>query len=146
MGSDPVIGSYSSNPKPLTNLGLNANPVLRNMQESQSHDFSEIPIHDYEQRMRRIRNNLEKMSQGEIVLDFLNKLELYGLADGRLIVYGQKSPVLLRLFEKRNISIKDATKKDCENIMSDILHAKVTKGKTKGKPYSGESKMAFAVH
>lgn len=29
--------------------------------------------------------------------------------------------------------------------MSDILHAKVTQGKRKGKPYSGESKMAFAV-
>jgi microcystin-dependent protein len=50
-------------------------------------------------------------------------------------VYGERTRPLLEIFEKNNVSICDATKKDCETALSDIL----------SRDYGGESRQAFAL-
>lgn len=94
-----------------------------------------IDIHKYGRRIEYSKNRLLQYNDGNIGIQFLEKLKLFGLSDGRITVYGERIRPLLEIFEKNNVSITDATKKDCEAVLSDIL----------SRRYGGESKQAFAL-
>jgi len=94
-----------------------------------------IDIHKYARRIQYSKNRLLHCRDGNIGIQFLEKLKLYGLSDGRITVYGERTRPLLEIFEKMNVNICDATKKDCETVLSDIL----------SRNYGGESRQAFAL-
>ena len=94
-----------------------------------------IDIHKYARRIEYSKKNLLQCRDGSIGIQFLEKLKLFGLSDGRITVYGERTRPLLEIFEKINVRICDATKKDCETVLSDIL----------SRGYGGESRQAFAL-
>ena len=107
--------------------------------------FEKIPdeqgIHNYSGQVARCKQRLEKTEQGDAGISFLEKLHLHGLEDGRIIVYGARLSLILKMFNSRGIRIADASKTDCERILFAILNTK----STKGRHYSGESKSSFAL-
>ena len=80
-----------------------------------------IDIHKYARRIQYSKKNLLRCRDGDIGIQFLEKLKLFGLSDGRITVYGERTRPLLEIFEKMNVRICNATKKDCETVLSDIL-------------------------
>ncbi len=88
-----------------------------------------------------LQKRLEKTNQGDVGIAFLEKLHLNGLEDGRIIVYGARLQLILKLFNKNRVRLADATKSDCERVLFAILNTKTNKGRY----YSGESKAAYAL-
>ena len=105
---------------------------------------SEIPedgIHNYSRQVMCCKQRLKKTEQGDVGISFLEKLHLNGLEYGRIIVYGARLSLILRLFNSKGVKIAEATKEDCEKILFAILNTKTNKG----RHYGGESKCAFAL-
>lgn len=92
-------------------------------------------IHNYAAGVASCKNRLAKLEQGDLGIRFIEKLKLAGLSDGRIAFYGDRVITLLKLFEKMNVNVIDAQKKDCESVLADIL----------SHNYKGESKRAFAL-
>lgn len=55
--------------------------------------------------------------------------------NGRITFYGDRVITLLKLFERMDVKVDDAQKKDCEAVLAEIL----------AYDYKGESKRAFAL-
>ena len=68
-------------------------------------DNHDTGIHNYSRKVECKKKNLEKIEQGDIAISFLEKLHLYGLADGRIIVYGDRLSLILKLFNSRKIRL-----------------------------------------
>ncbi|MDH3313772.1 MAG: site-specific integrase [Nitrosopumilus sp.] len=98
-------------------------------------------IHNYSRQVVCCKKRLQKTEQGDVGISFLEKLHLHGLEDGRIIVYGARLSLILKLFNSKGVKIADASKTDCEKILFAILNTKTNKG----RQYSGESKCAYAL-
>jgi len=120
-------------------LNQNAHCFFENMgkekEQEKPYNTEPIDIHKYARRIQYSKKHLQRCKDGNIGIQFLEKLKLYGLSDGRITVYGERTRPLLEIFEKINVSLVDATKKDCETVLSDIL----------SRGYGGESRQAFAL-
>ena len=106
-----------------------------NQTQEKPYNTGPIDIHRYWRRIQYAKNRLQQCKDGDIGIQFLEKLKLFGLSDGRITVYGDRIRPLLESFEKINVRLADATKKDCETVLSDIL----------SRDYGGESRQAFAL-
>ncbi len=92
-------------------------------------------IHNYAAGVASCKKRLAKLEQGELGIRFIEKLKLAGLSDGRIAFYGDRAITMLKLFEKMDVKLADAQKKDCESVLAEIL----------SHNYKGESKRAFAL-
>ena len=93
---------------------------LPNTQEK----FQEVKnqgIHNYSRQVVCYKKRLEKTEQGDVGIAFLEKLHLNGLEDGRIIVYGARLQLILKLFNKNKVILADATKSDCERVLFALL-------------------------
>ena len=101
-----------------------------------AHNTSE-DIYHYTRRVASCKRRLEKLEHGQLAIRFLDKLKLSGLSDGRVNVYGERLKILLNLFTELGIpSIQDATKQDCESVLSRIISQDT---------YSGSSKTTYSL-
>ena len=114
-------------------------PDTKNL-EAQNQD-EDVGIHNFPRRVVCSKQRLQKIRQGDIGIRFLEKLHLSGLGDGRITVYGARLPHILEMFNCRKIKLSEATKTDCEEILFVILNSSTNKG----RQYSAESKMLFAL-
>jgi hypothetical protein len=80
---------------------------------SSNPEIPEDGIHNYSRQVMCCKQRLEKTEQGDVGISFLEKLHLNGLEDGRIIVYGARLSLILRLFNSR-VKIAEATKEGCE--------------------------------
>ncbi|MCL2477447.1 hypothetical protein [Candidatus Bathycorpusculum sp.] len=76
------------------------------------------PIHDYAQRIKRNRHNIQQLPNGTIGLQFLDHLNALGLSLGRVSKCAAHLPVLLRIIN--GTDIKTMTKTDIEHIVAQI--------------------------
>jgi site-specific recombinase XerD len=76
------------------------------------------PIHDYAQRIKRNRHNIQQLPNGQIGLQFLDHLNALGLSLGRVSKCAAHLPVLLRIID--GADIKTMTKTDIEHIVANI--------------------------
>ena len=95
----------------------------------------QIDIHKYAKRIQYSKNRIAKCQDGKIGIQFLEKLKLSGLSDGRITVYGERIRLILEILERLQVKLDKVTKKDCEAILSDIL----------SRNYGGESRQSFAM-
>ena len=115
--------------------------ISSHKQTIQEANHEDVGIHNYPRRVVRCKQMLAEMNQGDVAVSFLEKLHLIGLADGRIMVYGQRLQLILELFNRKKVKVADATKADCEKVLFEILDYKTNTG----GHYSGESKTAFAL-
>jgi len=80
-----------------------------------------MDIHDYARRVERAKVRLADFKDAEIALTFLNHLKVRGLTDARVWFYASRIKAVLQWFQAHDISLKDATKKDVEAFLSEIL-------------------------
>ena len=76
------------------------------------------PIHDYAQRIKRNRYNIQQLPNGQLGLQFLDHLNALGLSLGRISKCNSHLPVLLRIID--GADIKTMTKTDIEHIVTQI--------------------------
>ncbi|MDR0493307.1 MAG: tyrosine-type recombinase/integrase, partial [Nitrososphaerota archaeon] len=76
------------------------------------------PIHDYAQRIKRNRHNIQQLPNSTIGLQFLDHLNALGLSLGRISKCSSHMPVLLRIID--GADIKAMTKTDIERIVAQI--------------------------
>ncbi len=96
-------------------------------------------IHNYAGKIRRIKKRLADIQQGDVCIQFLDKLKLAGKKDGRIVYYADRLGYILNLFNAKftlPVLLKDATKNDCESILSEIIS---------NESYRGETKKAYAM-
>jgi hypothetical protein len=74
-------------------------------------------IHNYSRQVVCCKKRLQKTEQGDGGISFLEKLHLHGLEDGRIIVYGARLSLILKLFNSKGVKIADASKTDCKKIL-----------------------------
>jgi len=76
------------------------------------------PIHDYAQRIKRNKHNIQQLPNGTLGLQFLDHLNALGLSLGRISKCSSHMPVLLRIID--GADIKTMTKTDIERIVAQI--------------------------
>jgi len=76
------------------------------------------PIHDYQQRIKRNRHNIQQLPNGQLGLQFLDHLSALGLSLGRISKCSAHIPVLFRIIN--GADIKAMTKTDIEHIVAQI--------------------------
>jgi hypothetical protein len=65
-------------------------------EQEKSYSIEPIDIHKYARRIQYSKKNLLQCKDGNIGIQFLEKLKLYGLSDGRITVYGERTRPLLQ--------------------------------------------------
>jgi hypothetical protein len=76
------------------------------------------PIHDYAQRIKRNRHNIQQLPNGQLGLQFLDHLSALGLSLGRISKCSAHIPILFRIIN--GADIKTMTKTDIEHIVAQI--------------------------
>ena len=76
------------------------------------------PIHDYVQRIKRNRHNIQQLPNGTLGLQFLDHLSALGLSLGRISKCSAHIPVLFRIIN--GADIKAMTKTDVEHVVAQI--------------------------
>ncbi len=96
-------------------------------------------IHNYAGKLRRVRHVLADTEQGDVAVRFLDKLKLAGKKDGRIVYYADRLGLILHLFNTKfdnTVQLAEATKSDCESVLSEIISI---------ESYKGETKKAYAM-
>jgi site-specific recombinase XerD/ribosomal protein L40E len=94
-----------------------------------------MDLYHYATRVECAKERLKGFKEGDLAIAFLNHLKTKGLSDARLWFYASRLTITLKWFQDRNISLKDASRKDIEAFISYIL----------SKPYKAWTKHAYAI-
>ena len=130
---DAITNNESSN-FVIGNTRISNNRIGSN--NSNNNDISSEDIYHYTQSIAASKRRFTKLPQGQLAIQFLDKLKIYGISDGRICTYATQLSNLLKLFATlKTTLIQDVTKQDCEYVLSQII----------SKNYSGTTKVLYAL-